>query len=287
LFQSLQMQKLLFLLVINISLATQIQAQTEKGAIENKLDKQATEYLQQKDFEKLHTFFPKKPSIPLPPKHLKKTFSGVFTQFDALIERKGFNVKQPPKSGYDAQAVQFENNFYSILLALDKEDMTAKIILIVQPTGNVSFLKDLLILQIEQIRKKETGSQINDFRFRLLKNHDDRIQKNIFNLETSSAMLTLNLSSSFWLSLKGYHPQKMAKKQPQSCLTLNAERDFQDTPTEAPKSKNESINKPSKTVIYSHVNHLFFAGESVCIPSDYEKESYLQEDFLNNIINWN
>ena len=281
------MQRLLFLLVINISLATQIQAQTEKVAIENKLNSQATEYLQQKEFEKLHTVFSRKLSISIPPKRRKKTFSGIFTQFGPLIGRKGFIVKQPSKYGYGTQAVQFENNFYSILFALDKEDMTAKIALIIQPTGNVSFLKDLLILQIEHIRKKETGSQINDFRFRLLKSHDDRIQKNIFNLETSSAMLTLNLSSSFWLSLKGYHPQKMAKKQPQSCMTLNTERDFQVTPSEATKWKNESINKPSKTEIYSRVNHLFFAGESVCILSDYEKESYLQEDFFNNFINWN
>ena len=286
-FQSHQMQRLLLLLVINISLATQIQAQTEKVAIENKLDKQATEYLQQKDFEKLHTFFSRKLSMSLPPKRMKKTFSGVFTQFGALIERKALNIKQPPKSGYDAQAVQFENNFYIIIFPLDKEYITAKIALIIQPSGKVSFLTDLLILQIEHIRKKETGPKINDFQFRLLKDQVDRIQKNIFNLEISSAMLTLNHSSSFWLSLKGYNPQKMAKKQPQSCLTLNAEGDFQAFPTGTPKSKNESINKPSKTEIHPHLKHLFCAGKGVYIPSDYENESDLSEEFLNNIINWN
>ena len=270
-FQSHQMQILLFLLVINISLATQIQGQTEKGTIENKPGNQAAEYFQQKDFEKLYTFFSKKLSISPPPKRLKKTFSGVFTPFSKLMERKGFNIKQPHRSGYDEQAVQFENNFYILLFALDKEAMTAKTVVMLQSTGNVSFLKDLLILQIEHIRKKETSSQINAFEFRLLKNQVDRIQNNIFNVETSSAMLTVNISRSFWLSLKGRNPQKMAKKQPQSFLTLNAERDFQVTSSEATKRKNESINKHSKTVIYSHLSRLFCAGGSVCIPSYYEK----------------
>jgi hypothetical protein len=81
--------------------------------------------------------------------------------------------------------------------------MTAKTFLMIQLTGNVIFLKELLILQIENIKKKEASSQVNDFQFRLLKNKIDRIQKNNFILETSSAMLTLNLLSSYWLSFKG------------------------------------------------------------------------------------
>ena len=81
--------------------------------------------------------------------------------------------------------------------------MTAKTSLMIQLTGNVIFLKELLILQIEHFKKKEASSQVNDFQFRLLKNKIDRIQKNNFILETSSAMLTLNLLISYWLSLKG------------------------------------------------------------------------------------
>jgi len=58
----------------------------------------------------------------------------------------------------------------------------------------------------------------------------------------------------------------MAKKRLQLCLNLNAERDFQVTPSEATKRKNESINKPSNAVIYSHLNHLFRADGNVYIP---------------------
>jgi hypothetical protein len=76
----------------------------------------------------------------------------------------------------------------------------------------------------------------------------------------------------------------MAKKQLQLCLTLNAERDFQGTPSEATKRKNESINKPSNAVIYSHLNHLFSADGSFYIPNDHEKKLLIRR-FLNIIIN--
>ena len=94
------------------------------------------------------------------------------------------------------------------------------------------------------------------------------------------------MPASFWLSLKDYEPQKIAKKQTQPYLILNGERDYQVTPSEAKKWKNGSKNKQSKTIIYPHLNHMFFAGEGVCLPSEYEKEGHFSQETLNDIVNW-
>jgi len=31
---------------------------------------------------------------------------------------------------------------------------------------------------------------------------------------------------------------------------------------------------------------MFFEGEGICIPSEYEKEGHLSEDVLKDVVNW-
>lgn len=152
--------------------------------------------------------------------------------------------------------------------------------------GNASPLEDLLIGQYEHIRTNDTSTQINDFQMAMITSQVERVQKNDYDATTAPPLLPLGLPASFWISLKNYEPQKVAKKQPFPYLVLNGERDYQVTPSEAKKWKNGSKHKLSKTVIYPKLNHLFFAGEGVCLPSEYEKENHLSEEVLKDIINW-
>ena len=152
--------------------------------------------------------------------------------------------------------------------------------------GSVSPLEDLLIGQYEHIRENDTSSNINDFQMAMIKTQVERVQKGEYDSATAPPLLPLGLPASFWLSLKDYEPQKIAKKQTQPYLILNGERDYQVTPSEAKKWKIGSKNKQSKTIIYPHLNHMFFAGEGVCLPSEYEKEGHFSQETLNDIVNW-
>lgn len=152
--------------------------------------------------------------------------------------------------------------------------------------GSVSPLEDLLISQYEHIRQNDTSSKINDFQMAMIKTQVERVQKEEYDSTTAAPLLPLGLPASFWLSVKDYNPQKLAKKQPQPYLILNGGRDYQVTPSEAKKWKNGSKHKQSKTIIYPQLNHMFFAGEGICLPSEYEKEGHFSEETLNDIVNW-
>lgn len=152
--------------------------------------------------------------------------------------------------------------------------------------GNVSPLEDLLIPQFEHIKENDTSTKINDFQMAMIRSQVERVQKGDYDSTTAPPLLPLSLPASFWLSLQDYNPQKVAKKQGHPYLILNGERDYQVTPKEAKKWKDGSKNKHSKTIIYPKLNHMFFEGEGICIPSEYEKEGHLSEDVLKDVVNW-
>ena len=152
--------------------------------------------------------------------------------------------------------------------------------------GNASPLHELLIPQYEHLIKNDPSTPIGEFQLNALKVQVNNIQEEKYDSTTSPMLLPLGLPASFWLSLKEYFPIKLAKKQDQPYLILNGDRDYQVPETEAKKWKNGNKNKKSKTIIYPQLNHMFFAGEGVLIPSEYEKEGHLNEQTLKDIINW-
>ena len=152
--------------------------------------------------------------------------------------------------------------------------------------GNVSPLEDLLVPQYEYIKENDSSTQINDFQMAMIRTQVERIQKEDYNAETAPPLLPLNLPASFWLSLKDYSPQKIAKSQTIPYLILNGERDYQVTPKEAKKWKNGTKNKLSETILYPKLNHMFFEGKGLCLPSEYEKEGHFSETVLKDIISW-
>ncbi|MDB9964420.1 alpha/beta fold hydrolase [Vicingaceae bacterium] len=152
--------------------------------------------------------------------------------------------------------------------------------------GNVSPIEDLLVPQFEHIKENDTSIKINDFRMAMIRMQVERVQKGDYGATTAPPLLPLSLPASFWLSLKDYNPQKVAKKQSFPYLILNGERDYQVTPKEAKKWKGGSKNKHSKTIIYPKLNHMFFEGEGICVPAEYEKEGHFSEIVLKDIINW-
>ena len=152
--------------------------------------------------------------------------------------------------------------------------------------GNVSPLEDVLVPQFEYIKKNDSSTTINDLQMAMIRTQVERVQNNDYNAETAPPLLPMGLPASFWLSLKDYAPQKVAKKQTQPYLILNGERDYQVTPREAKKWKNGSKNSLSRTFIYPKLNHLFFEGEGICLPSEYEREAHFSATVLNDIIDW-
>ncbi|KAA3645965.1 MAG: hypothetical protein DWP98_10645, partial [Bacteroidetes bacterium] len=55
---------------------------------------------------------------------------------------------------------------------------------------------------------------------------------------------------------------------------------------EAEQWKNGNKNKNSKTIIYKGLNHLFYFGEGILLPSEYEKVGHIDLQVITDISTW-
>ncbi len=147
-------------------------------------------------------------------------------------------------------------------------------------------LEDIILPQLEHIMKYDSSTSINDMQYNQIKWQIENLKKGKYDSTTVGPILPLGLSGTFWISLKDYKPLKMAKKQDSPYLILNGGRDYQVTEAEAISWKNGNKNESSKTIIYPKLNHMFYAGEGILIPSEYEKQSNMDNAVLNDIIIW-
>lgn len=153
--------------------------------------------------------------------------------------------------------------------------------------GNASPMVDLLVPQYEYLIQNDAETQITEFQLDAIKAQTTMVKEGNYNASTPAMMLPLGLPYSFWNSLKDYEPAAMAKSQKDTpYLILNGDRDYQVTAQEAKRWKNGSKNKLSNTIIYPKMNHLFYEGEGVLLPSEYFIESHVAEVVINDIANW-
>ena len=152
--------------------------------------------------------------------------------------------------------------------------------------GNASVLEELLLPQFEHIMNNDSSSGITDYEINTIKFQLKNLKEGKYDSSTVGPVLPLGLPGSFWLSLKGYHPPKVSKKQNIPYLILNGDRDYQITVEDAKKWKNGNKHPKSKTIIYPKLNHMFFAGEGVCIPSEYDRTAHINSVVLGDMIQW-
>jgi len=152
--------------------------------------------------------------------------------------------------------------------------------------GNASVLEKLLLPQFEHIMKHDSTSGITDYQINTIKYQLKNLEEGKYDSTTIGPVLPLSLPGSFWLSLKGYYPPKVSKKQDNPYLILNGDRDYQVTAADAKKWKSGNKNPNSKTIIYPKLNHMFYAGEGVCIPSEYERIGHINSVVLSDMTEW-
>lgn len=153
--------------------------------------------------------------------------------------------------------------------------------------GNSSPLVDLIVPQFEHLLANDPETQITEFQLNAIRAQTDMVKNKNYNASTPAMMFPLSLPYAFWNSLAEYSPTGISKKLKSTpFLILNGERDYQVTPEEARAWKNGNKNKSSKTIIYPKMNHLFYEGDGILLPSEYEKEAHVDEQVIIDISNW-
>lgn len=152
--------------------------------------------------------------------------------------------------------------------------------------GNSSPLEEVIVPQFKYLYENDTSGAVNEFLMNMIKTQVKNLKEGNYDSTTVAPILPLGLPAGFWIDLKAYDPVKMAQKQKIPYLVISGERDYQVPPKET-KAWESALQHPySKMVIYPKLNHMFFAGEGLCLPAEYEKKAHANKQVVADLVEW-
>ena len=108
-------------------------------------------------------------------------------------------------------------------------------------------------------------------------------------LSTLASDLPLGVSPAYWLDLRGYHPEEIARGLPQPMLILQAEGDYQVTMEDFQIWKS-ALSECSDVQFksYAGLSHLFmpFEGGEKSTPAAYNVPGHVVEEVIKDITEW-
>lgn len=158
---------------------------------------------------------------------------------------------------------------------------------IVLLAGNARPVEDLLIEQYTYIFGLDSIDLQEKNNLEIIGNQI-KIVKDPKLLKTANPNeLPLGLTSHYWQSITKHNQVQVAKKLKQPILVIQGERDYQVTMIDFNLWKeNLSSNSKNQFISYPGLNHLLMKGEGKSIPSEYEKQSNVDEKIIIDITTW-
>jgi uncharacterized protein len=151
-----------------------------------------------------------------------------------------------------------------------------------QPLENVIYEQYKYILSLDGTLSDDEKKILNE-----LESQIKMVQSAELTKDTPSEKLPLGAPASYWLSLKGYEPAKLAAKITKPILILQGERDYQVTMDDYKEWQNAlSKNQNVTFKLYKDLNHLFIEGKGKSTPSEYEKSGHVSQKVISDIIDW-
>ena len=108
-------------------------------------------------------------------------------------------------------------------------------------------------------------------------------------LSTPASKLPLGVSASYWLDLRGYHPEEIASGLQQPMLILQAESDYQVTMEDFQIWKSAlGGRRDVQFKSYAGLYHLFmpFEGGGKATPAAYSVPGHVVEEVIKDIAQW-
>ncbi|HEX9013965.1 MAG TPA: alpha/beta fold hydrolase [Anaerolineaceae bacterium] len=100
--------------------------------------------------------------------------------------------------------------------------------------------------------------------------------------------LPLAVPPVYWLDLRGYHPEEVAKLLGMRILVLQGGRDYQVTPDGDFLGWQRALAGKSGAVLklYPSLSHLYISGEGPSTPQDYLSEGHVSAEVIGDIARW-
>ncbi len=107
--------------------------------------------------------------------------------------------------------------------------------------------------------------------------------------ETPSATLPFGVPAAYWLSMRGYHPEEIARALQQPLLILQGESDYQVTMEDFQMWKHALADRPdAQFKSYPTLSHLFMPveGGGKATPASYAIPGHVAEEVVQDIAAW-
>ncbi len=108
-------------------------------------------------------------------------------------------------------------------------------------------------------------------------------------LSTPGSDLPLGVSPAYWLDLRGYHPEEVARELPQPMFILQGEGDYQVTMEDFQMWKSALGGRSNvRFKSYAGLSHLFmpFEGGEKSTPAAYNVPGHVVEEVIKDIAEW-
>lgn len=135
------------------------------------------------------------------------------------------------------------------------------------------------ILKHTPISEKEAKQYITE-----VEKQVELVRSRKYSATTPPSQLPAGFTGDWLLSVQDYSPAAKAAKLPGKWLFMQGKRDYQVTVIDlndfrkAFKDKNNAEFR-----VYDRLNHLFYSGEGVCLPAEYNRPGTVSEEVINDI----
>ena len=135
------------------------------------------------------------------------------------------------------------------------------------------------ILKHTNISEKEAKQYINE-----VEKQVELVRSRKYSATTPPSQLPAGFTGDWLLSVQDYRPAAKAAELPGKWLFMQGGRDYQVTVEDlndfrqAFKDKNNAEFR-----VYDSLNHLFYSGEGVCLPAEYNRPGTVAEEVINDI----
>jgi fermentation-respiration switch protein FrsA (DUF1100 family) len=122
-----------------------------------------------------------------------------------------------------------------------------------------------------------------------LKKQVARVKDPGLSLSTPASELPLGVAASYWLDLRGYHPEVVAQGLRQPILILQAEGDYQVTMEDFQNWQNALGSRSDvQFKSYPGLYHLFMPveGGGKATPASYSVPGHVVEEVIDDIAQW-
>lgn len=174
------------------------------------------------------------------------------------------------------------------MMAPQIAERSGKLAGIVILAGTPRPLEDLLLEQMKYIDSIQdaygVGGQMDipDLEKKVQLVKSAQLDKN-----TRKEDLPLSVPPEWWLSIRGYEPDRVASNLTIPILILHGMRDYQVTKHDLRMWQFTLGQSPHVTIkTYDELNHLFMAGEGPSTPAEYSAESHVDPRVINDIAEW-